>query len=91
MTNARRLGTAAKILFPIPNRRLSKRLYRVTNPTLLLWGAQERLFPPVYAERFKELLVSAPAELRLIEGAGHMLPYEQPAAAAAAITEFLSR
>ena len=91
VTNSRRLGTAAKILFPIPNRRLSKRLYRVTNPTLLLWGAQERLFPAVYAQRFKELLVNAPAEITLIEQAGHMLPYEQPAAAAAAITEFLSR
>ena len=36
--NARRLGTAGKILFPIPNRRLSKRLYRVTTPTVLVWG-----------------------------------------------------
>ena len=32
--NARRLGTAGKILFPIPNRRVSKRLYRVTAKTL---------------------------------------------------------
>jgi len=91
VTNSRRLGTAAKILFPIPNRRLSKRLYRITNPTLLLWGAQERLFPTVYAERFKEMLVSTKAELQLIDRAGHMLPYEQPAAAAAAIAEFLTR
>ena len=49
--NARRLGTAGKILFPIPNRRLSKRLYRLTAPTLVVWGAQDRLIPPVYADR----------------------------------------
>jgi pimeloyl-ACP methyl ester carboxylesterase len=88
--NARRLGTAGKILFPIPNRRLSKRLYRVTNPTLLLWGSEDRLVPPVYAERFAELMTATTAEVRLIEGAAHMLPYEQPAEAAAAITKFLT-
>jgi len=88
--NSRRLGTAAKILFPVPNRRLSKRLYRITNPTLLLWGAQERLFPEPYADRFKELLANTSAQLRTIDAAGHMLPYEQPQAAADAIKEFLS-
>jgi pimeloyl-ACP methyl ester carboxylesterase len=88
--NSRRLGTAAKILFPIPNRRLSKRLYRITNPTLLLWGSHERLFPRPYAERFHELLVNAPTQLRIVDQAGHMMPYEQPVAAAAAITEFLA-
>ena len=36
--NARRLSMAGKILFPVPNRRLSKRLYRLTAPTLLVWG-----------------------------------------------------
>ena len=46
VTNARRLGTAGKILFPIPNRRLADRLYRVTNPTLVLWGAADRLTIP---------------------------------------------
>ncbi|MEL7210185.1 MAG: alpha/beta fold hydrolase, partial [Actinomycetota bacterium] len=30
VANSRRLGTAGKIMFPIPNRRLSKRLYRLT-------------------------------------------------------------
>lgn len=87
--NARKLGTAGKILFPIPNRRLSKRLYRVTNPTLLLWGREDKLFPPLYAERFADLLTSTRAEVQLVDRAGHMLPYEQPGAAADAITTFL--
>ena len=85
--NARRLGTAGKILFPVPNRRLSKRLYRVTNPTLVLWGAEDRLVAPVYAQRFAELIDGA--TVQVVEGAGHMLPYEQPAPAAAAIIAFL--
>src|SRR5262249_28595105 len=45
VNNARRLGTAGKILFPIPNRRLSKRLYRLTAPTLLVWGREDKLIP----------------------------------------------
>ena len=85
--NARRLGTAGKILFPIPNRRLAKRLYRQTAPTLVLWGADDRFIPPVYAERWKELLPDA--EVVSIERAGHMLPYEQPEACADAIARFL--
>jgi pimeloyl-ACP methyl ester carboxylesterase len=86
--NARQLGTAGKILFPIPNRRLSKRLYRQTADTLIVWGRDDKFIPPVYAERFKELLPSA--QIAWIEGAGHMAPYEQPDAVAKAITLFLS-
>ena len=54
--NARQLGTAGKMLFPIPNRRLSKRIYRLTAPTLLVWGESDKLIPPVYAERWQELV-----------------------------------
>lgn len=86
--NARRLGSAGKILFPIPNRRLSKRLYRLRAETLLVWGRQDRLVPPVYAERWQQLVPSA--QLRLIDGAGHMLPLEQPAAVAEAVATFLA-
>ena len=43
--NARRLGTAGKILFPIPNRRLSKRLYRLRAPTLLRLGTRGQADP----------------------------------------------
>lgn len=85
--NARRLGTAGKILFPIPDRRLSKRLYRLTARTLLVWGNEDKLIPPVYAERWKQLVPRA--ELARIPAAGHMMPYEQPAAVAAAIQAFL--
>jgi pimeloyl-ACP methyl ester carboxylesterase len=85
--NARRLGMAGKILFPIPNRRLSKRLYRQTAPTLLVWGASDAFIPPLYAERWLELLPEA--RLEQISEAGHMLPYEQPDAVAKAVEGFL--
>jgi pimeloyl-ACP methyl ester carboxylesterase len=88
IAHTRRLSMAGKIMFPIPNRRLSKRLYRLTAPTLLLWGTHDRLIPPVYAERFQRLIPHA--ELALIDAAGHMLPYEQPEAFAAAVERFLA-
>ena len=87
VSNARRLGTAGKILFPIPNRRLAKRLYRLTAPTLVVWGRADRLMPPVYADRWLELVPHATRAL--IDDAGHMAPYEQPEAVAAAIVPFL--
>jgi pimeloyl-ACP methyl ester carboxylesterase len=85
--NSRRMGTAGKILFPIPNRRLSKRLYRVTAPTLLVWGREDKLIPTAYAERFGKLIPHA--ELAVIPEAGHMVPYEQTDAVAKAIEKFL--
>ena len=86
--NSRRLGTAGKIMFPIPNRRLAKRLYRLTNPTLVLWGESDRLIPPVYAREWVRLLPHArPA---FVEAAGHMLPYEQPVEVAGLVADFLA-
>ena len=83
----RRLAMAGKILFPIPNRRLSKRLYRLTAETLVLWGAADRLIAPAYAAAWKALIPAA--RVQTIEGAGHMLPYEQPEAFVDALARFL--
>ena len=87
VARARQQGMAGKILFPIPNRRFSERAYRVTVPTLLVWGRQDRLIPPAYAGAWQEALPDATVEL--VDGAGHMLPYEQPAAVVAAVTAHL--
>ena len=87
--NSRRLGTAGKMLFPIPNRRVSKRLYRATVDTLIVWGEQDRLVGPVYAHRWAALLPQA--RVVCVPNAGHMLPYEQPDALAHEIDEFLER
>lgn len=85
--NAKRLGTAAKILFPIPDRRLSKRLYRLRAETLLVWGESDRLMPLPYAARWQELVPGA--ELVTVASAGHMAPIEQPETVAVAIEKFL--
>ena len=89
IVNARQLGTASKILFPIPNRRLAKRLYRLRAPTCVLWGERDRLIAPAYADRWGELIPHA--ELVRIPGCGHLLPYEEAEACCAAVRAFLDR
>ena len=83
----RRLAMAGKILFPIPNRRLSKRLYRLTADTLVLWGAADKLIVPDYAAEWQALVPHARVET--IAEAGHMLPYEQSEAFLSAVSRFL--
>jgi pimeloyl-ACP methyl ester carboxylesterase len=74
--NARQLGTASKIMFPIPDRGLATRLYRIKAKTVLIWGESDKLIPPVYAQVFQRGI--AGAELVLIPQAGHVVPFEKP-------------
>lgn len=75
---------AARIFWPLGNTRLEKRLPLIAAPTLLLWGAQDRIMPKTYAERFRAA-IQGPAEVRMIEGAGHLAELDQPRAVAEAI------
>ncbi|MFC3079192.1 alpha/beta fold hydrolase [Phenylobacterium terrae] len=83
VTNARQLGMAGRILFPIPERGLSTRLYRVKAKTVIVWGDSDRMIPPPYAHAFKRGI--AGAELVSIPEAGHMVVLEKPAEVAQAI------
>jgi pimeloyl-ACP methyl ester carboxylesterase len=86
--NSRRLGTAGKMLFPIPNRRLSKRIYRLKAPTTIIWGESDNLIPPVYAARWQELIPHA--TVVTVAEAGHMVLTERPDEVATAIEKLLS-
>lgn len=81
--NARQLGAAGKILFPIPERGLASRLYRIKAKTVLIWGEGDKLIPPVYGEAFKRGI--AGSELVMIPEAGHVAPFEKPAEVIGAI------
>jgi pimeloyl-ACP methyl ester carboxylesterase len=83
----KRLATAGKFLWPIPDRGLKKRAYRIKSPTLLLWGESDRLVPPVYAKEFQKHIPGA--KLETIKAAGHMLMYEQQDAFVGAVSKFL--
>jgi pimeloyl-ACP methyl ester carboxylesterase len=75
VTNARQLGMAGRILFPIPDRGLSSRLYRIKARTILIWGDSDKLIVPAYAHAFKKGI--AGAELVAIPEAGHMVTLEK--------------
>ena len=83
VTNARQLGMAGRILFPIPERGLASRVYRIKAKTILVWGDSDKLIPPVYAHAFKKGI--AGAQLVSIPEAGHMVIVEQTAAVVEAI------
>jgi pimeloyl-ACP methyl ester carboxylesterase len=67
--------------------KLSRRLREVTIPSLVLWGASDRIFTPGYGRAYAEALGNA--EFRLIDDAGHLPQIEQPAPTFAALDAFL--
>lgn len=75
VNNARQLGMAGRILFPIPDRGLSGRMYRIKAKTQIIWGDSDKLIPPVYARKFKEGIKGA--KLTSIPEAGHMVQLEK--------------
>jgi pimeloyl-ACP methyl ester carboxylesterase len=67
--------------------KLPDRLHRITAPTLILWGAHDRLLPVGYAHRWAELLPKA--EVAIIGEAGHLPFIERPDAALGVLRAFL--
>ncbi len=58
-------------------------------PTLVVWGAEDAVLPPHYAQGFVDLIPGAEGPV-LIEGAGHFLQEDRPDELAEAIRHFIS-
>ena len=82
------LGATGKLCWPIPDRGLHKRLHRITAPTLIVWGEQDALASPVYAEEFRNRIVNSRVEI--IPKSGHIPQVEQTEATYAAVSAFLT-
>jgi pimeloyl-ACP methyl ester carboxylesterase len=80
-------AAAGKFMWPLPDRGLKKRMYRIAAPTLILWGDSDRLAPPAYGPAFQSRI--AKSQLVTIAGAGHMLPLEKTADYVAELRAFL--
>ncbi len=78
------LNAATRALYDFD---LSKDLPRIAVPTLVVAGSEDVLTRPAGMEEIAALIPGA--EYRLIPGAGHMIPVEQPAAVAALLSAFL--
>jgi pimeloyl-ACP methyl ester carboxylesterase len=83
VANARRLGTAGKVMFPIPNRRLSKRLYRVIAPTQVIMADGDQLITEPYGSAWVEAINGA--TLTAVADSGHLINIEQPERLAQAV------
>jgi pimeloyl-ACP methyl ester carboxylesterase len=60
----------------------------VQTPTLILWGAEDRLIPPENGQRFAKDIVGS--RLTILEGLGHVPHEEDPTSTVAAARAFLS-
>lgn len=83
------MGATGKFIWPIPDKGLKKRIHRVKVPTLLIWGKEDRLVPPVYAEEFVRRI--AGARVQTVDDAGHAPHLEQPETVARMVRDFLSQ
>lgn len=90
ITLARASEAAARILWPLGERGLAKRLHRIRVPTLVVWGENDRVIPPSYAERFAGG-IGPSATIRRIPGAGHLADLDAPDEVAGAIEAFLTK
>ena len=81
------MGTTGKFIWPIPDKGVKKRVHRITAPTLIVWGKEDRLVPPVYADEFTQRIPIA--RVQVVDGAGHAPHLEQPAAVARMVADFL--
>ena len=82
------IAAAGKFLWPLPDKGLARRAYRIKAPTLILWGEQDRISPPSYAADFQRLI--AGSRTGTVANAGHLLMLEQPEVFADAVTTFLN-
>jgi pimeloyl-ACP methyl ester carboxylesterase len=67
----------------------SSRIAQIKQPTLILWGRQDRLIPPDNAERFARDIVGA--QLVVFEALGHVPQEEDPAQSLAPVLRFLAQ
>jgi len=67
---------------------LDNRLALIKQPTLVLWGREDKLIPLSFGERFHKEI--AGSRLRIIDNCGHMPHVECPKEFATAALQFLS-
>src|SRR5579883_115283 len=69
--------------------KLERRLQSLRCPTLIIWGQNDRLIPPMYGATF-QTLIPGPRFITLA-GTGHMPMFEQPEAWARHISDFFQQ
>ena len=81
-------GTLARLLWEHPyDQKMSRYLHRLTMPTLLVWGDEDRLIPVAQAEIWRSFIPKA--DIQIFKGAGHLV-LDEKREAVDAVQRFLS-
>ncbi len=83
------LMETAKQIIPSDIDRLISQYPKIRVPTLILWGAEDRVVPPEIRERLNQALPNS--EMAVIENCGHIPQEEQPDEALKIISGFLRK
>lgn len=92
--NRKRAGLVGPLLamagsLPLWEEGFAKRLGDIRHPTLILWGAEDKVFPPQVG---KEMHATMPASsFMLIPESGHIPQWERPLAVNPILLEFLAQ
>lgn len=86
----RAIVSGARLFWPLCDLGLNKRLHRITAPTKLIWGGADAALAPSYAQRFADGMGAAATSIELIEGSGHLVDLDAPAALVAVIRSHLA-
>jgi pimeloyl-ACP methyl ester carboxylesterase len=71
------------------NPRLKRWLHRIDRPSMLLWGAEDRIVTPAYGEGWRQAIPEA--QLEIISQAGHFPLWEQPEASVERLSAFVEK
>lgn len=80
----------ARVLWPLGDTRLVRRLHRVRADTLIVWGDEDKVLAPSYAEHFGHE-IKGRAAVAVVPGAGHLATLDNPELAAQFISGFLNQ
>lgn len=81
------LGCTGKFVWPIPDKGLERRLHRISAPTQIVWGEQDKLIPAAYADEFAARITGS--KVAIVPGAGHIPQVEATDATFALVDGFL--
>lgn len=82
------LGATGKMVWPIPDRGMEKRLHRVKTPTLIVWGADDALIASSYAHELGKQIKGSQVEI--VADCGHIPQLEQCQTTLQLVNRFLS-
>lgn len=80
-------GVTGKMVWPIPERGLHKRLHRINIPTLIIWGEDDALIPSSYAEEFGKRIKGS--SVHVVKDCGHVPQVERLEATLELVKPFL--